>query len=211
MAAPASFSTQRFLATSWARLMPLSSLIINLIVSYSWSGCILRNQDSDSLSAGRRGRECVRPCSTKVRGVFRIFNTERAPIFLGQNRIEPYRVAGTFNVLTIFQPGPPLGSVNSRFVFFQAVLVWLPLFLHVADVEDLPSYVPEAGQIFIPPVAASSRWTYRAEDFRGGFECLFQEPRPLNAVDLSWKFYQLAHQRVCLDNLTKLPRVDYPE
>lgn len=36
-------------------------------------------------------------------------------------------------------------------VLLQAVLVRMPVFVPVADIEGLPSQLPEFGHIFIPP------------------------------------------------------------
>lgn len=48
------------------------------------------------------------------------------------------RLTGTFNVLTIIQPGPLLGGLDGRLVSAQTIIVWPLVFVHEADDEVLP-------------------------------------------------------------------------
>lgn len=58
---------------------------------------------------------------------------------------------GAFDVLTIFQSGPLLTGLDDQLVLLQVVLVWLPIFVFGANIQDLLSQLREAEQIFIPP------------------------------------------------------------
>lgn len=70
------------------------------------------------------------------------------PMLLGQNSTESGRSASAFNVLTKVQLGLPLGGLDGRLVLLQS---WLPIFVFVANLQDLPGQLPGTGQIFIPP------------------------------------------------------------
>lgn len=83
--------------------------------------------------------------------LFEFFSQKRwASISLDQNLIESGGIAGIFDNLTKVQPGPLASSPNSQPIP-QGVLACLPIFIPVADVDDLIGQLPNIGKVFVSP------------------------------------------------------------
>lgn len=72
-------------------------------------------------------------------------------MFLAQNLTKSVRLTDAFNVLTIIQPGPFLGSLDCHLIHLQAVHAWLLVFIHavVSFLELNRSYFHHGSSAFL--------------------------------------------------------------